>query len=188
MNLTEFLKKRLCCLFAANPKRGITYAWLASLVLVFVAFIVACVSGSKLSSGQQNNSQSFARVAAFAAIWTSILLIVISILGTVIMRRFQTPLAIGYFLGVIFIMTQQMLIIFAIFVDHARAVKNQTLQAVQAQNAMASFSFFLFVVYAIFGTMLAVFRNDIIKEVVIGEDPDATQLPPEPQEQPPEYK
>jgi len=144
MTLTDVLKKRLCCLFASNPKRGITYAWLASLLFVFVAFIVACVSASNLSKGQSNNAQAFARVMAFAAIWTSLLLIAISVLGTVIMRRFQTPLAIGYFLGIIFIMTQQMLIIFAIFVDHAQTITDQTTQAKQAQNAMASFSFFIF--------------------------------------------
>lgn len=60
-------------------------------------------------------------------------------------------------------MTNQMLIIFAIFVDHASTVSGQSLSAKQTQNAMASFSFFIFVVYLIFGTMLAVFRDDIIK-------------------------
>lgn len=101
------------------------------------------------------------------------------------MRKFQTPLAIGYFLGIIFILTNQMLIIFAIFVDHASTVSGQSLSAKQAQNAMASFSFFIFLVYAIFGTMLAVFRDDIIKPAV-EDEVDAGQV--ESQEQPPEYK
>lgn len=60
-------------------------------------------------------------------------------------------------------MSNQMLILFAVFVDHGKFT-GQTLEAKQAQNAFASFSFFLFLVYAIFGTMLAVFRDDIIKE------------------------
>ena len=34
----------------------------------------------------------------------------------------------------------------------------------QAQQAMAVFSFFLFVVYGFFGAVLAIFRNDVVKE------------------------
>jgi hypothetical protein len=34
----------------------------------------------------------------------------------------------------------------------------------QAQRAMAVFSFFLFVVYGFFGLILAIFRNDVVKE------------------------
>ena len=94
-----------------------------------------------------------------------------------------------------------MLILFAIFVDHSK-FQNQDLESVQAQSAFASFAFFLVVVYTSFGSMLAVFRNDIIKDgkyvaftvhnpwnyflVVLGEDPDAQEAQGN-TEQPPEY-
>jgi len=46
-----------------------------------------------------------------------------------------------------------------------------------AEQAMAAFAFFLFLVYSFFGSLLAVFRNDIIKA------PVEEQPQEEPQEQ-----
>ncbi len=81
------------------------------------------------------------------------------------MRKYQTSLAIGFFLGVIFIMTQQMLILFAIFVERSKQPSMQADPATKSSSeAMATFSFFLFLLYSSFGTMLAVFRNDVIKQ------------------------
>lgn len=40
----------------------------------------------------------------------------------------------------------------------------QTTSMVSSQQAMSVFAFFLFCVYAVFGGMLAIFRDDIIKE------------------------
>lgn len=39
-----------------------------------------------------------------------------------------------------------------------------------AEQAMASFAFFLFLVYSFFGSLLAVFRNDIIKAEAVTEE------------------
>lgn len=61
-------------------------------------------------------------------------------------------------------MTQQMLIVFAIFADMAQETGDYSLATTQAQEAMAVFAFFLFLIYASFGSMLAIFRNDVIKE------------------------
>ena len=62
-------------------------------------------------------------------------------------------------------MANQMLILFAIFADRAHQVGLADGIAVQqAQQAMAVFSFFLFVVYGFFGAVLAIFRNDVVKD------------------------
>jgi cytochrome bd-type quinol oxidase subunit 2 len=164
-DFTECFKRSICCLIR-NPKRDITYAWLVSLVLVLISFIVACVVASKL----QKSNDAIDQASSFSVVWTCLLLILISIVGTVIMRSFQTALSIGFLLGVIFIMTQQMLIIFAIFAELAGQGDNSTAQT-SSQEAMAVFAFFLFVVYSAFGSMLAVFRNDVIKEEVLQVDP-----------------
>lgn len=68
-------------------------------------------------------------------------------------------------------MTQQMLIIFAIFADRAQDQSASTTQ-IQSVEAMAVFAFFLFFIYAVFGSMLAVFRDDIIKQ---GKSPSLEQ-------------
>ena len=63
-------------------------------------------------------------------------------------------------------MTQQMLILFALFVQRAQ-LPHETQSVRQSQQALVVFAFFLFVVYGLFGTVLAVFRNEIIKEGLI---------------------
>jgi hypothetical protein len=60
-------------------------------------------------------------------------------------------------------MTQQMLILFVIFTERSKT-PNQALVLVQAQQTMASFAFFLFFVYGFFGSVLGIFRNEIIKQ------------------------
>lgn len=79
------------------------------------------------------------------------------------MRKFQTALFIGLFLGVIFIMSHQMLILFVIYADFAKSSEDGP-EVRAAERAMAAFSFFLFLLYSVFGTLLATFRNDIIAE------------------------
>lgn len=53
---------------------------------MLVAFIVACIAAARLQKKGGGNSQS----AGFAAMWTAILLVVISIVGTVVLRRVST--------------------------------------------------------------------------------------------------
>lgn len=131
-------------------------------MLVLIAFIVACISASKLKeAGGGGNA------AGFAAVWTAILLFGISVFGTIVMRKYQTPLMVGGFLGVIFIMTNQMLILFVLFADYAKnstaTVAAQSSDVQATERAMSAFSFFLFIVYGLFGSLLAIFRSDIIK-------------------------
>lgn len=78
------------------------------------------------------------------------------------MRKNQTAMAIGFFLGLVFVLCQQLLIIFAVFVEQSQ-LPDQSTMDIQAYNALASFSFLLFIIYSTFGILLAVFRDDIIK-------------------------
>ena len=164
----------------SNAKKVITIAWILSLVLVFCAFIIACVAASKMVSATTN-----ATPAAFACIWTCLVLIVLSVLGTVIMRRFQSALSIGFFLGVVFVMANQMLILFAFFAERSQVVgASAGPQVQQAQQAMAVFSFFLFIVYGFFGLVLGIFRNEVVKqESISSEGNDSATNPQDEQEQ-----
>ncbi len=76
-------------------------------------------------------------------------------------------------------MTSQMLILFAVFVDHAKMA--QTLKEKQSENAMASFTFFLFLNYGIFGTLLYAFRDSIYQNIDFQADStsDPESHPPE---------
>jgi hypothetical protein len=71
-------------------------------------------------------------------------------------------MAIGFFIGTVFILCQQMLIIFAIFIEKS---KDSSLPSIEIQvfQAMAAFAFLLFFSFSTFGILLTVFRDDIIK-------------------------
>lgn len=68
-------------------------------------------------------------------------------------------------------MSNQMLIVFVFFADYA---ENSGADAVaqSAVRAMAAFSFFLFLIYTIFGMMLCAFRRDIIKDSAPSNEED----------------
>jgi hypothetical protein len=62
-------------------------------------------------------------------------------------------------------MSNQMLILFAIFAERSQRVGAAAGIAVQqAQQAMAVFSFFLWLVYGFFGLVLGIFRNEVVKQ------------------------
>ena len=84
----------LCAPCNSHPKKFISYAWVFSLVLVLIIFIVACIYADKQKGADMAN--------AFAVVWTSLLCLGLSIGGTLVMRKYQTPLAIGYLLGTYF--------------------------------------------------------------------------------------
>ena len=77
-NLSQNLKKN-CGI--KEPKVIITRAWMMSLLCVTVVFFMACAGASKLDRSKAD------KTTAFLAMWTVLLLICISISGTVIMRK-----------------------------------------------------------------------------------------------------
>ena len=146
--MLNVLHDKACFLCARQPKKALTYAWFFSVLLVFIAFIIGCIMAETVEQ----------KSLGFAGIWTVLMMIVLTVGGTIVMRRYQTPLAIGFFLGVLTIMANQCLILTAIF--GADSEKNGN----KASGAFATFCFFLGMVYAIFGLMLAIFRKDLVGE------------------------
>ena len=143
-------------------------------MLVFIAFIVGCVAASRETGGSS--------ALGFAAIWTVILCVILSIGGTLVMRKFQTSLAIGFFLGVVAVMSQQMLIIAAIFAGEADARSDDdpaSKDQKSAESAMAVFAMFLFAVYSAFAVLLAVFRKDLIRDETLDPNDPALATTPE---------
>jgi hypothetical protein len=77
--------------------------------------------------------------------------------------QYKSAISTGFFLGIIFVMCHQMLIVFAIFAERSEEPE-ETKTVKASQQAMAAFSFFLFLNYAIFGGLLSIFRDDIVQE------------------------
>lgn len=133
---------------------------------MLIAFIIACVSASQVAASGQATGQA----ASFAAVWTALLLVVISVVGTLVFRRFTRALPVGALMGIIFVMVQQMLILFAFFAERSQQT-NQLPSVIVSQQAMAVFAFFLFLVYGAFGALLVTFRVQFIKEASGEEGP-----------------
>ena len=80
-------------------------------------------------------------------------------------------------------MSQQMLIISAIFSGEAEARSefddDENQDEAAADTAMAVFSIFLFIVYSVFTLLLAVFRNDLIRDDTLEPDDPALATSPE---------
>lgn len=74
------------------------------------------------------------------------------------MRKFQTAFAIGAFLGVVTVVANQCLILAVVF-----GVENRMDTTYNADVAFVVFMVFLSIVYAFFATLLAVFRNSLVK-------------------------
>jgi uncharacterized BrkB/YihY/UPF0761 family membrane protein len=100
----NFIHNVVCFPFKENPKKYITYAWFLSIILVAAAMISACILADK----HRDNGTS---ALGFAAVWTAIICMAISVGGTVVMRKFQTSFAIGVFLGVVSVAANQCLML-----------------------------------------------------------------------------
>jgi hypothetical protein len=146
--LFDFMHDKVCFVCADKPRSAITAAWFGSIGLVFIAFIIGCASAGAVEQ----------KALAFAGVWTVLLCIAMSIGGTLVMRRYQSPLAIGFFMGVVVVMANQCLILTAIFGEENQKHGNAS------AGAFATFAFFLFAVYAVFGGMLAIFRADLVQD------------------------
>lgn len=64
------------------------------------------------------------------------------------MRKYRTSLAVGFFLGVVIIMSQTMLVLFAVFAGRASTSEDDDEKP--ADRAFAAFCFFLWIVYSAF--------------------------------------
>ncbi|CAM9100729.1 unnamed protein product [Chrysoparadoxa australica] len=90
-----------------------------------------------------------------------LVLIGLSVGGSMVMRKYRTPLGVGFFLGAVIITSQQMLILCAVFLGRAHEAAG--LSETSADRAFAVFCLFLCAVYAVFATLLAVFREELIQ-------------------------
>lgn len=77
-----------------------------------------------------------------------LLLIGLSVGGSLVMRKYRTSLAVGFFLGVVVIMSQTMLVLFAVFAGRATTAEDDSEKP--ADRAFAAFCLFLWIVYTTF--------------------------------------
>jgi len=146
----------------------ITYLWFTTLVFGFMyalAAIVAAVNNDGTGISAQKS-------LGFVGIWAMFLVIGLSVGGTLVMRKYQTPVAVGFFIGVVIMMSFQMFSLSVLFAGAAYLARQDRDKlhsknvAVSSNDAGAVFSFFMFVLYMAFAAVVIKHRNVIIKEGV----------------------
>ncbi|OQR95799.1 hypothetical protein THRCLA_07564 [Thraustotheca clavata] len=166
-------KAKACC---ANPKLVITYLWF---VILFFAMMF-CLGAIVFAANNNNDGIQYSKSLGFAGIWMMFLVIGLSLGGTLVMRKYASALAVGFFIGVVIMMAFNMLSLSVLCSGAAylaRLANNGTTEnnvrgPVHSDEASAVFSFFMFVLYSIFAVVLIKHRAVVIKEGVSTDLPD----------------
>ena len=90
-----------------------------------------------------------------ATVWTSLVQLVMAVIGTFIIKRFSTPFSVGFLLGLVLFVAQQHLMLSITFWHTQYGDVNTNV-------AFSNLSFTLFAVYAFFGCILHNYREDIM--------------------------
>lgn len=83
-----------------KPKMFVAYTWITIVFLLFVYSICAIALAVENDSGDEADNEAI----GFAGIFTMLLSVALAIGGTMVMRKYQTELAVGFFLGVVVMM------------------------------------------------------------------------------------
>ncbi|RHX98695.1 hypothetical protein DYB25_000595 [Aphanomyces astaci] len=158
-------RAKACC---ANPKLVITYLWF---IILFFA-VMFSLGAMVFAANNNGDGPQYSKSLGFAGIWMMFLVIALSIGGTMVMRKYQTPIAVGFFIGVVIMMSFNMFSLSVLCAGAAYLAKrsnNGTLNdgnwkgPVHSDEASAVFSFFMFVLYH---------RAVIIKDGISNELPE----------------
>ncbi len=137
-----------------------------------------------MAAKNQNSNNN--KAAGFVAVWVMLLCIALGFGGTMVMRKvrflaiiysgilsgdafylqFQTALAVGFFLGVVVMMSMQMFMLFVIFIGEADNTEGDD-SLKSSYQAAAAFSFLLFMSYLAFGLVLARYRSEVVTGTLI---------------------
>jgi hypothetical protein len=102
-----------------------------------------------------NGDANVSNALSIAAYWSAFLHLSFAILGTFILKRFSTAFAVGCFLGITVIISQQNLFMFAAFVKYQHG-------SVIGNVIFADLAFALFGLLTFFSLILGHFRHYII--------------------------
>ncbi|KAF0687066.1 Aste57867_21147 [Aphanomyces stellatus] len=167
-------RAKACC---ANPKLVITYTWF---VILFFA-VMFCLGALVFAANNNGDGPQYNKSLGFAGIWMMFLVIGLSVGGTMVMRKYQTPIAVGFFIGVVVMMSFNMFSLCVLCAGAAylaKANNNGTVTTsnwkgpVHSDEASAVFSFFMFFLYAVFAVILIKHRAVIIKDGISNELPE----------------
>ena len=113
---------------------------------------------------QKSEDSSVALIVA--AVWTGLIHLGLGVLGTFVLKRFPTSFSVGFFLGVLVVLANQNIILYASFHKYVQGSN-------AANQVFASLGFVLFAVLTFMSLLLVQFKNDVIitpMDGSVGED------------------
>mmetsp|Transcript_27497 Transcript_27497/g.39365 ORF Transcript_27497/g.39365 Transcript_27497/m.39365 type:complete len:227 (+) Transcript_27497:111-791(+) len=135
-----------------NPKASVDKAWALAIILKVLMVLTALIL--ILRNSHADNGYSHALL--LAATWTVFLLCVMGAIGTFILHRLSSNFSIGFFLGLLIIVSQQNIILFAAFNNYDDSGGSGTNQI------FATLSLLLGMVYLVFAIILGHFRDQVV--------------------------
>ena len=102
----------------------------------------------------QLQKQHTSEALVIASVWTSIVHALLAILGTFVLKRFPTSFSIGFLMGILVVLAQQNLILFATFQSYG-------LGNITTNRIFASAAFTLFVLLSFFSLLLFQFKKEV---------------------------
>jgi len=93
-----------------RPRTMITFLFILSSILVFTAFIIGCVVATDLQNDDTDDDGGSGSLQ-FAAVFSSLVYVILTIIGIVILRKYKTPLSIGVLIGFVFVVANLCLIL-----------------------------------------------------------------------------
>uniref|UniRef100_A0A7S1V1X5 Uncharacterized protein n=1 Tax=Grammatophora oceanica TaxID=210454 RepID=A0A7S1V1X5_9STRA len=155
-NYTSYLANTLCGGSSRKLIAGWWYSILAmTFVLVLMSFLVVSTRG--IAEG-------------FAAVWSALLLFLLSVGGTMIMRKFHSSLAVGFFMGSVLAMSQLFFMLFLIYIGYGRdhAMTEET-SGSKEEALMAFFAICVSILLGSFAAILGAHRSEILDKTAIGD-------------------
>lgn len=135
----------------AAIKTSLIVLWVFGLLFTIASLATGIVVAA-LAKGEN-------RAFGFAAVWLALLLVAASVFGTYVLRRLQSAFAVGMLIGIVSMLSQTGLILFATFVGLSKKEDGSLKRSYQA---MAAWCFLIFFVYAVFAAIAFAFKDDII--------------------------
>ena len=139
--------------FAATPvakQKILTVVWLLIQVCVFAFVVTSFV----VPSGHLPPSYEF------LAVFDALLVLALSVGGTIVLRKHRTPGALGFLVGVSLMMSLVMLQ--NAVLAGGDLSKEDSTHHTSSVTAVCAFSVFLFLLYAVFTAMLATWRGVLV--------------------------
>jgi zinc transporter ZupT len=106
---------------------------------------------------QQSDNGSIALI--IAAVWTGLVHLALGVLGTFVLKRFPTSFSVGFFLGVLVVLANQNIILYASFHKYSQG-------SIRSNQVFATLGFVLFVVLTFMSLLLVHFKHEVVVAAV----------------------